>query len=102
MQGTIVCGVTDTNDGRQALAAAVELTERLGLRLVLAHVAEGVASLDGDGDGSVTMNGGREGAERLLAHSQPSARCRTAPNAAWPSVMSPRSWDRSPLRRPPT
>ena len=39
MQGTIVCGVTDTNDGRQALAAAVELTERLGLRLVLAHVA---------------------------------------------------------------
>jgi nucleotide-binding universal stress UspA family protein len=69
MQGTIVCGVTDTNDGRQALATAVELTERLGLRLVLAHVAEGVGPLNGGGDGdeSVTMKGGREGAERLLA-----------------------------------
>jgi nucleotide-binding universal stress UspA family protein len=67
MQGTIVCGVTDTNDGRQALAAAVELTERLGLRLVLAHVAEGVGSLNGDGDESVTMKGRRGGAERLLA-----------------------------------
>jgi nucleotide-binding universal stress UspA family protein len=67
MQGTIVCGVTGTDDGRQALAAAVELTERLGLRLVLAHVAERVASLDGDGDRSVMMNRGREGAERLLA-----------------------------------
>jgi len=40
MQGTIVCGVTDSDEGRQALAMAVELTERLGLRLVLAHVAE--------------------------------------------------------------
>ena len=69
MQGTIVCGVTDTDEGRQALATAVELTERLGLRLVLAHVAEGVGPLNGGGDGdeSVTMKGGREGAERLLA-----------------------------------
>jgi len=73
MQGTIVCGVTDTDEGRQALATAVELTERLGLRLVLAHVAEGIGPLNGDGDGdgdggeSVTMKGGREGAARLLA-----------------------------------
>jgi nucleotide-binding universal stress UspA family protein len=71
MQGTIVCGVTDTDEGRQALATAVELTERLGLRLVLAHVAEGIGPLNGDSDGdggeSVTMKGGREGAVRLLA-----------------------------------
>ena len=68
MQGTIVCGVTDTDEGRQALATAVELIERLGLRLVLAHVAEGIGPLNGDSDGeSVTMKGGREGAARLLA-----------------------------------
>ena len=69
MQGTIVCGVTDTDEGRQAVATAVELRERLGLRLVLAHIAEGIGPLNGDGDGgeSVTMMGGREGAARLLA-----------------------------------
>jgi nucleotide-binding universal stress UspA family protein len=31
MQGTIVCGVTDTDEGRQALATAVELTERVAV-----------------------------------------------------------------------
>jgi nucleotide-binding universal stress UspA family protein len=68
MRGTIVCGVTDTDEGRQALATAVELTERLGLRLVLAHVAQGIGPLNGDLDGgeSVTMKGDREGAARLL------------------------------------
>jgi len=69
MRGTIVCGVTDTDEGRQALATAVELAERLRLRLVLAHIAEGIGSLNGDADGgeSVTMKGDREGAARLLA-----------------------------------
>ena len=69
MQGTIVCGVTDTDEGRQALGTAVELAGRLRLRLVLAHIAEGIGPLNGGGDGdeSVTMKGGREGAERLLA-----------------------------------
>ena len=69
MQGTIVCGVTDTSEGRQALATAVELTERLRLRLVLAHVVEGLGPFNGraDGDESVTMKGDREGAARLLA-----------------------------------
>src|SRR5438094_9270499 len=67
MRGTIVCGVTDTEEGRQALATAVELTERLGLRLVLAHVAEGIGPINGDIDSeSVTMKGDREGAARLL------------------------------------
>ena len=69
MQGTIVCGVTDTDEGREALATAVELAERLRLRLVLAHIAEGIGPLNGDADGaeSVTMKGDREGAEHLLA-----------------------------------
>jgi nucleotide-binding universal stress UspA family protein len=67
MRGTIICGVTDTDEGRQALATAVELTERLGVRLVLAHVAEGIGPLNGDGGESVTMKGGREGAAGLLA-----------------------------------
>jgi len=69
MRGTIVCGLTDTDEGREALATAVEVSERLGLRLVLAHVAEGIAASNGhaDGDESVTMKGDREGAARLLA-----------------------------------
>ena len=69
MWGTIVCGVTDTDEGREALAMAVDLTERLRLRLVLAHIAEGIGPLNGVADGaeSVTMKGDREGAEHLLA-----------------------------------
>jgi nucleotide-binding universal stress UspA family protein len=69
MQGTVICGVTDTDEGRQALATAVELTERLRLRLVLAHVVEGLGPSNGraNGDESVTMKGDREGAARLLA-----------------------------------
>jgi nucleotide-binding universal stress UspA family protein len=56
---------------------AVDLSERLGLRLVLAHVRDGIGRIadtgdadgDGDGDGaeSVSMKANREGAARLLA-----------------------------------
>jgi nucleotide-binding universal stress UspA family protein len=69
MRGTIVCGVTDGEEGRAALAVAAELSERLGLRLVLAHVADGIAPLDVNGEGSesVTTRGRREGAARLVA-----------------------------------
>jgi nucleotide-binding universal stress UspA family protein len=69
MRGTIVCGVTDGEEGRGALAVAAELSERLGLRLVLAHIADGIAPLDVDGEGnqSVTTRAGREGAARLVA-----------------------------------
>jgi nucleotide-binding universal stress UspA family protein len=75
MRGTIVCGVTETGPGREALTAAVELSKRLGLRLVLAHVAEGIGPIgdgnndgDGDGDGveSVTMQRSRQGAVRVV------------------------------------
>jgi len=71
MRGTMICGVTDAEEGRGALKMAAELSERLGLRLVLAHVAEGIGRVDGDGDDeedeSVTMKANREGAARLVA-----------------------------------
>jgi nucleotide-binding universal stress UspA family protein len=69
MRGTIVCGITDIDEGRGALAVAAELSERLGLRLVLVHVADGIAQRDANGEGneSVTTRAGREGAARLVA-----------------------------------
>ena len=69
MRGTIVCGVTDSDEGRRALAVAAELCERLGLRLVLAHVAEGIAPLgvNGERSESITTRADGEGAARLVA-----------------------------------
>jgi nucleotide-binding universal stress UspA family protein len=69
MRGTIVCGVTDSEEGRGALAVAAELSQRLGLRLVLVHVADGIAprNVNGEGSESVTTRAGREGAARLVA-----------------------------------
>jgi len=68
MRGTMVCGVTDSDEGRGAVELGVELSERLGLRLVLAHVAEGFYQHDAEADGaeSVVMKGNRIQAERLL------------------------------------
>jgi nucleotide-binding universal stress UspA family protein len=68
MRGTVICGVTDSDEGRGALAVAAEISERLGLRLVLAHVAEGIAPLDVNGEGSesVTTRADRQGAARLV------------------------------------
>jgi nucleotide-binding universal stress UspA family protein len=68
MRGTLVCGLTDGEDAVGTVGLAAELTERLGMRLVLAHVAEGFApNVDGgDLEESVTMKGNRIGAERLL------------------------------------
>jgi nucleotide-binding universal stress UspA family protein len=69
VRGTIVCGMTDSDEGHSALELGVELSQRLGLRLVLAHVAGGLAPLEGHGDDneSVTMKGTRRGGELLLA-----------------------------------
>jgi nucleotide-binding universal stress UspA family protein len=68
--GTLVCAVNENDDGRAALEMAVELSERLGLRLVLAYARDGIgpvaADADGDGAESVTMKANREGAARLL------------------------------------
>jgi nucleotide-binding universal stress UspA family protein len=69
MRGTILCGVTDSEAGRGALELAAVLSERLGLRLVVAHVADGIAPVGGGGNGdeSVTTRANREGAARLVA-----------------------------------
>ena len=57
MRGTIVCSVSDSEEGRSALGTAVDLSRRLGLRLVLAHVARGIGADTTD----------QEGATRVLA-----------------------------------
>ena len=65
MRGTVVCAVTDGEESAEALALGAELSERLGLRLILAHAVEGIDEIDG-GE-SVTMRADRQGAERRLA-----------------------------------
>jgi nucleotide-binding universal stress UspA family protein len=69
MRGTLVCAANEDDDGRAALEMAVELSERLGLRLVLAYVRDGIGPVEAHADGaeSVTMKANREGAARVLA-----------------------------------
>lgn len=65
MQGTILCWVNDNAHGRAALRAAADLSDRLKMRLVLAHVADGV---DGaSAKESAVGASRREGAARLVA-----------------------------------
>ena len=68
MRGTLVCGLTGGEEAAGTVELAVELTERLGMRLVLAHVADGFAPIANgvDVEESVTIKGDRVGAERLL------------------------------------
>jgi len=66
MRGTLVCAVTDGEESADALALGAELSERLGLRLVLAHAVDGIDGIARD-DESVTMKANRQGAERRLA-----------------------------------
>jgi nucleotide-binding universal stress UspA family protein len=68
MHGTLVCAVTDGTETDEAIDVAVTLSERLGLRLVLAHVLDGIGDFgNGDGGESVTMKADRQAAERRLA-----------------------------------
>ena len=68
MRGTLLCAVTKGEESADALALSAELSERLGLRLVLAHVVNGIGDLgNGDGVESVSMQADRQGAERRLA-----------------------------------
>jgi nucleotide-binding universal stress UspA family protein len=62
--GTIVCGATGTPDGRSAADLARALGARLGLRLVLVHVVDGVPRGTHE---SLTARQRRAGAERVLA-----------------------------------
>jgi nucleotide-binding universal stress UspA family protein len=69
MRGTMVCGVSDSSEGRAAVELGVDLSKRLGLRLVLAHVVQGFYPHDVNQDGpeSVARKGDRIQAERLIA-----------------------------------
>lgn len=62
--GTIVCGVTETRDGRGAAELARALVGRLGLRLVLVHVLDGVPPGTHE---SLTARQRQAGAERILS-----------------------------------
>ena len=64
MRGTIVCGVAETDEGRGAAELAAALGERLGLRLVLVSVLDGVPA---GTDESVTARQRQNGAERMLS-----------------------------------
>jgi nucleotide-binding universal stress UspA family protein len=64
MAGTILCGVTDSREGRGAAELADALSERLSLRLVLAHVVDGIRVVGTEE--SLTTLQGRKGGERLL------------------------------------
>jgi nucleotide-binding universal stress UspA family protein len=63
MGGTLVCGVTETPDGREAAELARALGARLGLRLVLVHVVDGVPPGTQE---SLTARQRQAGAERAL------------------------------------
>lgn len=61
--GTVVCGVTQTPDGRGAAELASALGARLRLRLVLVHVVDGVPVGTHE---SLSARQRQAGAERIL------------------------------------
>jgi nucleotide-binding universal stress UspA family protein len=63
MGGTIICGVSETPDGRVAAELARALGARLGLRLVLVHVIDGVPP---GTDDSLSARQRQSGAEKML------------------------------------
>ncbi|HKS79367.1 MAG TPA: universal stress protein [Gaiellaceae bacterium] len=63
MGGTIVCGVSESPDELSAAELARALGARLGLRLVLVHVVDGVPP---GTDESLTARQRQSGAERIL------------------------------------
>ena len=63
MGGTIICGVSETPDGREAAELARALGARLGLRLVLVHVIDGVPA---GADDSLSARQRQSGAEKML------------------------------------
>jgi nucleotide-binding universal stress UspA family protein len=87
MRGTIVCGVTDSEAGRGALALGAELSERLGLRLVLVHVAAGIPQLDINGarSGGLANPTDGKGSEGVVARL--AAEHSLASNAEWRSAV---------------
>jgi len=67
MHGTLICVVTESAENDDAVSQAVAISERLGLRLVLTHVVDGISLGNGNREESITMKGDRAAAERRLA-----------------------------------
>lgn len=63
MGGTVVCGVAGAEDGRSSAELACALVARLGLRLVLVHVVDGVPL---GTEESLTARQRQHGAEQIL------------------------------------
>jgi nucleotide-binding universal stress UspA family protein len=63
MGGTIVCGVRESLNGRSAAELACAIGARLGLRLVLVHVVDGVPP---GTDASLTARQRRTGGQQIL------------------------------------
>jgi nucleotide-binding universal stress UspA family protein len=66
MQGTLVCALTHDAENDDAVAQAVAISERLGLRLVLAHVVDGIPGVVSGDNESITAKGDRKAAEHRL------------------------------------
>lgn len=66
MRGTLVCVVTEGEESADAVALGAELSDRLGLRLVLFHAVEGIDDRCGE-EGVESRSSERRGAERRLA-----------------------------------
>jgi nucleotide-binding universal stress UspA family protein len=64
MRGTVICGVCEAPDGRVAAELARALGARLGLRLVLVHVIDGLSA---EADESLSARRRQIGAEQVLA-----------------------------------
>ena len=60
-----MCAVSDGEESADALKLGAQLSERLGLRLVLAHAVDGINGTDDEE--CVAMRANRESAERRLA-----------------------------------
>ncbi|HEY7794705.1 MAG TPA: universal stress protein [Gaiellaceae bacterium] len=67
MRGTLLCALTDGEEGGDTLALGADLSDRLGLRLVLAHAVDVPENGRGDGSESFLARASRQDAERRLA-----------------------------------
>ena len=103
MRGTLVCAVTERDESADALALSAELSERLGLRLVLAHVVNGIGGFGNeDGVDSVSMRATARAQSGGWRASPTSTASPSGQSEESPSASRPRCSVRLQPRRPPT
>lgn len=76
MSGTILCGLTVTEDGWAAARMATALSERLGLRLVFVHVIDLPRGSEDSVTGRQKQQGVAKSVGNLLREVAPQAECR--------------------------